>query len=612
MSGGTSRLMQTIVLVVVARVPIPIAASLFSRSGTRAKRRLAALIAYLCSGLLAICATTLPAHAAHRVALVIGNSDYINTIPLANPSNDANDIAKSLRALGFEVILGNNLDRKDTEDALQRFARATRDSDAAVFFYSGHGMQFNGRNYLVPVDAKLQDEVSVRYEMTSTDDVREALQGSHGPKIMILDACRNNPLADKLQRSMSTTTRDIPVLHGFSAIPADDGMLVEYATQPNRVAEDGTSHNSPFTTALLKHIQEPNVEIATMLRRVGNDVYKDTNGLQNPELSVSLHSDFYLNSSSISTMQSPVVSNSAPLPAVVSDALPSVPAAPAWAPIKVASAPADKAADPSSIVRAINIELRRIGCFSGSADADWASTDVKRAVADVMHFASLARTPNSPSQEFLSFLTGQTDRLCPIVCSGDQTLNNGQCVAKVCGVNEIATPKGGCETVKNPGPIAAKEIDNSPRPSDSAPIHRLRKFEPNAKSANGRQRVVSRVHSTPLDLSDGQARVIPNLTPEVIMPAKSGGGGGGGGAGGGGGGWSDRRLKENIHRIGVSRSGLPIYTFQYIWGGPVYSGVMAQDMMRLRPDAVIKTQSGYMKVDYSRIDVKMRIVGASQ
>jgi len=124
MSGGTSRLMQTIVLVVVARVPIPIAASLFSRSGTRAKRRLAALIAYLCSGLLAICATTLPAHAAHRVALVIGNSDYINTIPLANPSNDANDIAKSLRALGFEVILGNNLDRKDTEDALQRFASA--------------------------------------------------------------------------------------------------------------------------------------------------------------------------------------------------------------------------------------------------------------------------------------------------------------------------------------------------------------------------------------------------------------------------------------------------------------------------------------------------------
>lgn len=623
MSEGILRRLRAMLSLVAAHIPISIAARGSRRPGARAQRRLATLTAHLCGGLLVICAAALPAHAERRVALVIGNSDYRNTATLANPSNDASDIAQRLRTLGFEVILGDNLDRKATEDALQRFARAARDSDAALFFYSGHGMQFNGHNYLVPVDAKLQDEISVRYEMTSTDDVREALQGSRGPKIMILDACRNNPLADRLQRSMATTNRDISILHGFSAVPADEGMLVEYATQSNHVAEDGTRRNSPFTTALLEHIQEPNVEIATMLRRVGNDVYKGTNGAQNPELSVSLHTDFYLNQSADASKQPPLVSNSAPLPAPVAEAPPSAPAGEAWAPVKVASAPADKSAVPSSMVKAINIELRRIGCYSGSADADWTSTDVKRSVADVIHFANLARPPNAPSQEFLSFLAGQTDRLCPMACSGDQVLRAGQCVAKLCGPNEIATSKGGCETVKSPGPIAIKEVDSPPRPSQVTPIYRLPpKPGLSPKSANIHPRLVARRHSpAPVDMPDGAARTISDPMPEpVATPVRSGGSGsgsggggsGGSGSGGGGGGWSDRRLKEDIHRIGVSPSGLPIYTFRYIWGGPVYSGVMAQDLMRLRPDAVITTQSGYMKVDYSRIDVKMQVVGATQ
>jgi hypothetical protein len=240
-------------------------------------------------------ATAAPALADHRVALVIGNSEYRRTAPLANPVHDATAVASALKTLGFEVILGTNLDKRGIDLALQKFARAAQAADSALFYYSGHGMQFRGVNYLMPIDAELEDEISVRYQMTSMDEVRAALNGSSGVKVMILDACRDNPLAEQLARSIAAKTREVAVVHGLSPIEKADGLLVAYSTQPGNIAEDGQGHDSPFTTALLDHIEEPGVEIGTMFRRVSNDVYEQTSGRQVPEVSISLHSDYYLN-----------------------------------------------------------------------------------------------------------------------------------------------------------------------------------------------------------------------------------------------------------------------------------------------------------------------------
>jgi hypothetical protein len=238
-----------------------------------------------------------PCLADKRVALVIGNSKYKNTPSLVNPENDATDVAEALRAVGFQVTLRLDAEKRQMDQAVAQFAREASDSDAALFYYAGHGMQFEGRNYVMPVDAELQDEISLRYEMTSIDDVKAALERSNGVKIMVLDACRNNPLAAKLVRSISAVSRDIPNVQGYARPEKTRGMIVVYATQADDVANDGAGRNSPFSTAFLKEIKEPGVEIGTMFRRIGGDVYQATNGQQSPELSISLVPEYYLNQS---------------------------------------------------------------------------------------------------------------------------------------------------------------------------------------------------------------------------------------------------------------------------------------------------------------------------
>jgi uncharacterized caspase-like protein len=233
-----------------------------------------------------------PSHAERRVALVIGNSEYQSTAALPNPANDAQDMAAALREVGFEVIVETNVNKRALETALAKFGRLSQGADAALFYYAGHGIQYRGRNYIVPVDARLEDEFSVNYELVRIDDVLFAVSQASGVKLLILDACRNNPLADRLIRS---TSRNIGVARGLTLIDDARGMIVAYATQPNQVADDGHGRNSPFTTALLKEMKEPGLEIATFFRRVAADVDRATNGRQFPELSISMTGEFYLN-----------------------------------------------------------------------------------------------------------------------------------------------------------------------------------------------------------------------------------------------------------------------------------------------------------------------------
>jgi Caspase domain len=226
-----------------------------------------------------------------RVALVIGNGAYQNAPRLPNPRNDATDVAAALRRSGFDTILSTDLDKTGMEEATIRFARAARAADVAMFYYSGHALQFGGVNYLVPIDAKLTDEADLR-RMTRVDDVVADLAQARNLRILVLDSCRDNPLADQLRRSIGAT-RAIPLQRGLAKIDSPEGMIVAYATQAGRTAEDGDGRNSPYTAAFLKHIDERE-EIGSIFRRVSADVYETTKHEQLPELSLSFIGEFYL------------------------------------------------------------------------------------------------------------------------------------------------------------------------------------------------------------------------------------------------------------------------------------------------------------------------------
>ena len=226
-----------------------------------------------------------------RVALVIGNGAYENAPKLPNPPNDAADVAAALKRSGFETILATDLDKRGMEDAEVRFARAARDADVALFYYSGHALQFSGINYLAPVDAKLTDEADLR-RMFRVDDMIADLQQAKNLRILVLDSCRDNPLAEQLKRSIGKT-RAFSLERGLAKVDSPQGMIVAYATQAGRTADDGNGRNSPYTAAFLRNI-EAQEEIGTVFRHITADVYNATKHEQLPELSLSLIGDYYL------------------------------------------------------------------------------------------------------------------------------------------------------------------------------------------------------------------------------------------------------------------------------------------------------------------------------
>jgi len=233
-----------------------------------------------------------PAFGDNRVALVIGNGAYSRAPHLPNPFHDAEDVAAALKRSGFETILATDLDKSRMDEALIKFARAARAADVAMFYYSGHALQFGGINYLVPVDAKLEDESDLR-RMVRLDDIVADLQQAKNLRILVLDSCRDNPLANHLKRSIGGA-RSASMARGLAKIDSPEGMIVAYATQAGRIADDGQGRNSPFTTGFLKNV-EAKEEIGTIFRRVTADVYQTTHRKQLPELSLSLIGEFYLN-----------------------------------------------------------------------------------------------------------------------------------------------------------------------------------------------------------------------------------------------------------------------------------------------------------------------------
>lgn len=221
------------------------------------------------------------AFAEKRVALVIGNSAYKYTAILPNPKNDAEVIVKALKSFGFDVIPGLNLTHEQMVSAIREFARKLRGADVGLLFYAGHGLQVNGRNYLVPTDAQLVDEADLEFSMVELGDIMRQMERATKTNLIFLDACRDNPLARNLARAMGAS-RSTAIGQGLAEVRTGIGTMITFATQPDNVALDGTGANSPFTTALIKHIGTPGLDISPMLRAVRRDVIAATNSRQVP------------------------------------------------------------------------------------------------------------------------------------------------------------------------------------------------------------------------------------------------------------------------------------------------------------------------------------------
>ena len=229
-----------------------------------------------------------------RLALVIGNSDY-QTAPLDNPLNDAEDMAATLKNLGFRTILKKNADQRTMEDAIRFFGKELRRGGVGLFYFAGHGMQVEGRNYLIPIDARIESENDVKYEAVDAGRVLGQMEDAQNQiNIVILDACRNNPFS----RNFRTSER------GLARMDAPKGSLIAYATAPGEVAADGLDRNGVFTKYLMKHMIEPNMPIELVLKQARIDVARETGGRQIPWESSSLMGNFYFNSSkSVKTVQ---------------------------------------------------------------------------------------------------------------------------------------------------------------------------------------------------------------------------------------------------------------------------------------------------------------------
>lgn len=225
-----------------------------------------------------------------RIALIIGNSNYNGDNKLANPVNDATDMANKLEKLGFHVVKALDQTKKGMETTIAEFGQKAASYDVALFYYAGHGVRYDGVNYLVPIDAELPDETSIKYNCTNANMVLDYMEKANCKmKIVILDACRNNPFERSWHRGMDGG--------GLSIMTAPVGTFIAFSTAPGNVASDGENgqRNSPYTSALLEMLEKPNVSLTDFFQEVLEKVAQKTNDKQIPWTSNSFRGKFYFN-----------------------------------------------------------------------------------------------------------------------------------------------------------------------------------------------------------------------------------------------------------------------------------------------------------------------------
>jgi Caspase domain len=404
------------------------------------------------------------AHAEKRVALVIGNGAYANVPKLNNPTNDAAAMETMFRAAGFDAVMrANDLGVAAMRRALRDFSNTAHDADIAVVFYAGHGIEVSGTNYLIPIDAVLERDIDARDEAVSLDRVNEILEPAKRLRLVILDACRDNPFVRSMRRTLATRA----VRTGYGEIDERSlppNTLVAYAQRAGATADDGEGTNSPYTTALLERLPTPGLDVELALRRVRDDVLKATRNKQEP-----------FKYGSLGGAEIPLVPVKELEPAAATSPKPAVDPAKEmeisfWNSIKDAKSkellqtylgryprgnfsglakvmieqlekrlpeaqtspaakPTDDRADQDKLVRALQTELKRVGCDPGNVDGVW-DDKAKRALAEFARLSKVALPTEAPTSEALQAALGQKDRICALQCGPHETEKSGRCVAR--------------------------------------------------------------------------------------------------------------------------------------------------------------------------------------
>jgi len=230
-----------------------------------------------------------PAFAEKRVALVIGNSAYENVARLGNPANDATAMTETLKEAGFDVVDSRrNLNIADMRRAFRDFSDKARDADVAVVYFAGHGIEVDGANYVIPVDAALERDLDVFDEAFSLDRILATIEPAKQLRLVILDACRLNPFAKTMKRTIGSRA----VGRGLARVePNSPNTLIAFASKADSIASDGDSKNSPFTSALVRHIATPGLDLRKAFGFVRDDVLRSTSNRQEPYVYGSLGGD---------------------------------------------------------------------------------------------------------------------------------------------------------------------------------------------------------------------------------------------------------------------------------------------------------------------------------
>src|ERR1700681_413901 len=230
-----------------------------------------------------------PAFAEKRVALVIGNSAYENVARLGNPANDATAMTATLKEAGFDVVDSRrDLNNADMRRAFRDFSDKARDADVAVVYFAGHGIEVDGTNYLIPVDAALERDLDVYDEAFPLDRILATIEPAKQLRLVILDACRLNPFV----KTMKRTTGSRAVGRGLARVePSSPNTLIAFASKADSIASDGDSKNSPFTSALVRYIATPGLDLRKAFGFVRDDVLKNTSNKQEPYVYGSLGGD---------------------------------------------------------------------------------------------------------------------------------------------------------------------------------------------------------------------------------------------------------------------------------------------------------------------------------
>jgi hypothetical protein len=425
--------------------------------------------------------------AERKVALVVGNGTYTHVPKLANPINDAAAIADLFRRAGFEVVEAkNDLGSVDLKRVVRDFSTHVRNADIAVMYFAGHGIEIGGINYLIPTDARLANDLDAEDEALPLDRVVRILEPAKRLRLVILDACRDNPFVKGMRRSVATRA----VSRGLAQVePATSDTLIAFAAKAGSTADDGVDRHSPFTAALLKHITVPGLDVRIALGRVRDEVKLVTNQRQDPFVYGSLggatvalipepqaaipaaipgpapavnpvadtrrdyelaervgtreawdsflvvhKSGFYAELARSARGKLGAVPTQPPRqspPAIVFPSAETVP--PGQTEPRIAARPPADLAPPRepdkvSVIRQLQRELKRVGCHLGSVDDDWGGKS-RQALALFNRHADTRFDVKTASLEAIEGVRGKEGRVCPLDCGRGSRAEGDTCVA---------------------------------------------------------------------------------------------------------------------------------------------------------------------------------------